>query len=129
MRLIRVKLVLVNLNPINDTYILIGFLVQLLLLPKRVLFLETIQTKEQPQISNASFWKRGRERGVSHCGEFVDRGTHSNVLSTNNTLPKKMLGRACRLMRTRSLVSFQPATRSYHQVLCSELITLRPFFF
>ena len=28
------------------------------LLPKRVLFLET---KEHPQISNASFWKRGRE--------------------------------------------------------------------
>jgi len=27
-------------------------------LPKRVLFLET---KEHPQISNASFWKRGRE--------------------------------------------------------------------
>jgi len=26
-----------------------------------VLFLETIQTKEHPQISNASFWKRGRE--------------------------------------------------------------------
>ena len=31
------------------------------LLPERVLFLETIQTKEHPQISNASFWKRGRE--------------------------------------------------------------------
>jgi len=28
------------------------------LLPKRVLFLET---KEQPQISNASFWKRDSE--------------------------------------------------------------------
>jgi len=28
------------------------------LLPERVLFLET---KEHPQISNASFWKRGRE--------------------------------------------------------------------
>jgi len=28
------------------------------LLPKRVLFLET---KEHPHISNASFWKRGRE--------------------------------------------------------------------
>jgi len=27
-------------------------------LPKRVLFFET---KEHPQISNASFWKRGRE--------------------------------------------------------------------
>jgi len=31
------------------------------LLPKRVLFLETIQTKEHPQISNPSFWKRGGE--------------------------------------------------------------------
>jgi hypothetical protein len=29
-------------------------------LRKRVLFLET---KEHPQISNASFWKRGRENG------------------------------------------------------------------
>jgi len=28
------------------------------LLPERVFFLET---KEYPQISNASFWKRGRE--------------------------------------------------------------------
>ena len=31
------------------------------LLPKRVLFLETLQTKEHSQISNASFWKRDRE--------------------------------------------------------------------
>jgi len=31
-------------------------------------------------------------------------------------------------MRTRSLASFQPATRSYHQVLCRELITFQPFF-
>jgi len=29
------------------------------LLPERVFFLET---KEHPQISNASFWKRGREK-------------------------------------------------------------------
>jgi len=33
------------------------------LLPKRVLFLKT---KENPQISNASFWKRGRENVFLH---------------------------------------------------------------
>ena len=31
------------------------------LLPERVLFLETKEHPEHPQISNASFWKRGRE--------------------------------------------------------------------
>jgi len=39
------------------------------LLPKFVLFLETIQTKEHPQISNASFWKRGRENVFLQFGE------------------------------------------------------------
>ena len=61
------------------------------LLPKRVLFLETIQTKEHSQISNASFWKRGRENVFLQMFSFGEIDSTPQIINGNKVVRAVML--------------------------------------
>jgi len=58
------------------------------LLPERVLFLET---KEHPQISNASFWKRGREKVFLQMFLFGENESTPQPINGNKVVGAVML--------------------------------------
>ena len=58
------------------------------LLHERVLFLET---KEHPQISNASFWKRGRENDVLQMFLFGENESTPQPINGNKVVGAVML--------------------------------------
>ena len=80
------------------------------LLPKRVLFLET---KEHPQISNASFWKRGRENVFLQMFLFWENESTPQPINGNKVVGAVML--------LPKFLSRKKLSRKYRSIFASKI--------